>query len=160
MVLPLNNSLQRRMINILWQGIICFLAWNIETFDRRLECVILLQPKGAIQKAKFYKNLYINQISQINFKSFSNHRSDTVSILSSLNSSLLFFLAFLSFYTKHIFMLSFFLKSHLIRHSGMRRAFKDTQRALEHLRHSKSTRALGEHSEGTRALKALRDTDT
>ena len=49
-------------------------------------------------------------------------------------------------------MLIILLKSHLIRHSGMRRAFKDTQRALEHLRNSDSTRALREHSEGTRAL--------
>ena len=49
-------------------------------------------------------------------------------------------------------MLSFLFKSHLIRHSGTRPAFKDIQRALEHLRHSESTRrALRGHSD-TRAL--------
>ena len=57
---------------------------------------------------------------------------------------------------KHIFMLSILLKSHLIKHSGTGRAFKDTQRTLEYLRHS-GTWALGEHSEGTRALR-LSDT--
>ena len=66
-------------------------------------------------------------------------------------------------------MLSILFKSHLIRHSGTGRAFKDTQRTLKHLRHSESTRALG-HSEsiqrvlgghsGTRALKALGHSDT
>ena len=118
--------------------------------------------KVPTQKAKFYKNLYINQISQTNFKGFSNQCSDTASILSSLNSSLpsLFsFFAFLSFYTKQVFVLSILFKSHLIRHSDTRRAFKGTQRALEHLRHSGSTRALGEHL-GTRALKALGHWDT
>ena len=45
-------------------------------------------------------------------------------------------------------MLSILFKSHLIRHSDMERAFKDTQRTLEHLRHSESTRVVG-HSEGT-----------
>ena len=64
---------------------------------------------------------------------------------------------------KHLFMLNvsfkhspFFFcglwfKSHLIRHLGMRRAFKDTQRALKHLRNSDlGTWALGGHSESTR----------
>ena len=60
---------------------------------------------------------------------------------------------------KHIFMLSILLKSHLIRHSGKGRAFKDTQRALENLRHLESTWALG-HSESTRALGHLRHSDT
>ena len=50
---------------------------------------------------------------------------------------------------KHIFLLSILFKSHLIRYSGTGRAFKDTLRALEHLRHSESTGALG-HSESTR----------
>ena len=45
-------------------------------------------------------------------------------------------------------MLSILFKSHLIRHSGTGQAFKDTQRALEHWRHSESTQALG-HSEST-----------
>ena len=40
-------------------------------------------------------------------------------------------------------MLSILFKSHLIRHSGMERAFKDTQRTLEPL-----TKALKEHSGG------------
>ena len=66
---------------------------------------------------------------------------------------------------KHLFMLSisfkhspFFFyglwfKSHLIRHLGMGRAFKDTQRALKHLRHSYlETWALGGHSESTRRV--------
>ena len=74
---------------------------------------------------------------------------------------------FLSFYMKHIFLLSILFKSHLIRYSGTGLAFKDTLRALKHLRHSESTGALG-HSEstrralghlmhlGTRTIKALR----
>ena len=113
---------------------------NVKIINASLKFVI----KVPTQKAKFYKNLYVNQISQTNFKSFSNHRSDTASILSSLNSSLQFLFAFLSSYTKHVFMLSILFKSHLIRQSGTRRAFKDTQRALENLRSSESTqRALG-----------------
>ena len=49
-------------------------------------------------------------------------------------------------------MLSILFKSRLIRHLGTTCAFKDTERALKHLRHSESTRALG-HSESTqRAL--------
>ena len=110
------------------------------------------------QKQKFYKNLYINQISQTNFKSFSNQRSDIASMLSSLNSSLPFFsFAFLSFYMKHIFMLRNLFKSHLIRHSGTGGAFNNTQTALEHLRNSESTWALG-LSEGTRTLGHLEGT--
>ena len=51
-------------------------------------------------------------------------------------------------------------KSHLIRHSGTKHGFKDTQRAVEHLRHSESTRALG-HSESTqRALGHSEGTQT
>ena len=79
---------------------------------------------------------------------------------------------------KHVFMLSILFKSHLIRHSGMGCAFKDTQKALEHLRYSESTRAFGhlestqralEHSgtrralgdsEGNRALRHLRHLGT
>ena len=74
-------------------------------------------------------------------------------------------------------MLSILFKSHLIRHSGTRREFKDTQRALENLRHSESTQralwhsdtlAFGGHSGtwralghlGTWALKALRHLGT
>ena len=73
---------------------------------------------------------------------------------------------------------SYLFKSHLIRHLGMVRAFKDTQRALKHLKylegiqvlehsedtrrthrgHSESTWALGVHS-GTEALKALKHLD-
>ena len=85
--------------------------------------------KAPTQKANF--NLYKKQISKANFKSF---------------PSALFF----SFciYTKHLFMLSISFKSHLIRHSGTGCTFTDTQRVLEHFRHSESTRALG-HSEGT-----------
>ena len=50
-------------------------------------------------------------------------------------------------------MLSISFQSHLIRHSGTGFISKDTQRVLEHLRHSESTRALGGRSEGTwRAL--------
>ena len=55
-------------------------------------------------------------------------------------------------------MVSTLFKSHPIRHSDMGHAFKDTQRALDHLRHS-DTWALGEHSGGTQggtwALKHL-----
>ena len=56
-------------------------------------------------------------------------------------------------------MLSILFKSHLIRHSGKGRACKDTQRALENLRHLESTWALG-HSESTRALGHLRHLGT
>ena len=59
---------------------------------------------------------------------------------------------------KHIFMLSILFKSHLIRHSGTGREFKDTQRALEHVKNSESAWAL-EHYEGTRALNALGHSD-
>ena len=117
---------------------------NVKIINASLKFVI----KVPTQKAKFYKNLYVNQIPQTNFKSFSNHRSDTASILSSLNSSLKFLFAFLSSYTKHVFMLSILFKSHLIRQSGTRRAFKDTQRAEG----TRRFKVLGEHSEGTRAL--------
>ena len=140
---------------------------NVKIINTSLKFLI----KVPTQKAKFYKSLYINQISQTNFKSFSNHRSDTTFIFSPLNFSLQFFFffflhsfaffAFFSFYTKHIFMLSILFKSHLIRHSGTRREFKDTQTALENLRHSESTqralwhsdtRAFGGHSGTWRAL--------
>ena len=49
---------------------------------------------------------------------------------------------------------SILFKSHLIIHSGTKRGFKDTQKALEHSRHSESTRAFG-HSESTQ--RALRE---
>ena len=49
-------------------------------------------------------------------------------------------------------MLIILFKSHLIRQSGTGRAFKDTQRTLERLRHSKSTRALGPSESTQRAL--------
>ena len=122
---------------------------NVKIINASLKFLI----KVPTQRAKFCRKLYINQISQTNFKSFSNQRSDTTSILSSLNSLLPFFLfPFPSFYMKHTFMLSILFKSHLIRHSGTGRAFKDTLRALEHSKHSESTRALG-HSDSTqRAL--------
>ena len=54
-------------------------------------------------------------------------------------------------------MLSISFKSHLIRHSGKGHAFKDTQRALEHLRHSESTGAVA-HSESTWVLGHLEST--
>ena len=84
-----------------------------------------------------------------------------IKLLKFFSTIFFFFFAFFSFYTKHIFMLSILFKSHLIRHSGTRRAFKDTQTALEHLRHLESTRALRHsdstertigHWEGTQAL--------
>ena len=136
----------------------------------------------ATQKEKF--NLYKNQISHTNFKSFSNQRSDTASKLSSLNSSLpIFFFRFLSLYQFFSSLPNFFFftsfQSHLIRHSGTGCTFKDTQSALRHLRHSESTQALwywegtqtvlgrhlgnwapGEHSESTRALEVLRNSQS
>ena len=51
-------------------------------------------------------------------------------------------------YIKHLFIVIISFQSHLIGYSGTGRTFKDNQRALEHLRHSESTGALG-HSEGT-----------
>ena len=100
------------------------------------------------QEAKFYKNLYINQISKTNVKKFSNQHFDTALILRILRvkNSVLF--EFLSFYMKHIFMLSILFKSHPIRHSGWGRAFKESKRALKYLMHSESTRAIG-HLERT-----------
>ena len=60
---------------------------------------------------------------------------------------------------KHLFMLNISLKSHLIGHLGTRRAFKDAQRALRHLRHSNvDTWALGGYSEGTRGTRGHFDT--
>ena len=125
--------------------------FNVKIINVSLKFLI----KVPILKAKFYKNLYINQISQTNFKSFSNQPSDTAWILNSLNSSLPFFSFCISFYTKNIFMFSILFKSHLIGHSGTRRAFKDTQRALEHLRQSEITRALV-HSGNWKALRHLK----
>ena len=55
-------------------------------------------------------------------------------------------------------MLSIVFQSHLIRHSDTGFTSKDTQRVLEHLRHSESTRALGARSEGTWALRHLEST--
>ena len=84
-----------------------------------------------------------------------------IKLLKFFSTIFFFFFAVLSFYTKHTFMLSILFKSHLIRHSGTRREFKDTQRALENLRHSESTqralwhsdtRAFGGHSGTWRAL--------
>ena len=118
---------------------------NVKIINASLKFLL----KVPTQKAKFYKNIQIKLISQTNFKSFSNQRSDAASILSTLILLYHFFLfAFLSFYMKQIFMLTILFKSHLIRHSGTGRAFKDTQRALEHLRHLESTWALG-HLENT-----------
>ena len=55
-------------------------------------------------------------------------------------------------------MLSILFQLQLIKHSGTGSASEGTQSALQHLRHSESTRALG-HSEGTqRALKGYLDT--
>ena len=53
-------------------------------------------------------------------------------------------------------MLSILFKSHVIRHSGTRCAFKNTQRALENLSHSESTRALGQSESTLRVLRALK----
>ena len=68
--------------------------FNVKIINASLKFLI----KVPTQKAQFYKNLYINQISQTNFKSFSNQRSDTASILSSLNFSLPFFSFSISFF--------------------------------------------------------------
>ena len=57
---------------------------------------------------------------------------------------------------KHIFTLSILFKSHVIRHSGTGCAFKNTQRALENLSHSESTRALGQSESTLRVLRALK----
>ena len=131
--------------------------FNVKIINASLKFLI----KMPTQKAKFLKNLCINEISQTNFKSFSNQHSDIASILSSLNSSLpLLSYSISFFYMKHVVMLGISFKSHLIRHSGTGRVFKDTLRALEHLRHSESTqRALGHLRHlgysGTWALEAL-----
>ena len=57
----------------------------------------------------------------------------------------------ISFKHSPFFFYGLWFKSHLIRHLGMGRAFKYTQRALKHLRHSDlETWVLGGHSESTR----------
>ena len=90
--------------------------------------------KVPTEKAR--SNLNKTQTFKTNFKSFPNQRSD----FSLLHVQ------------KHLFMLSISFQSHLIRHSGAGRTFKDTQTVIKHLRHWESTRAL-RHSEGTqRAL--------
>ena len=83
---------------------------NVKIINASLKFLI----KVPIQKAKSYKNLYINQISQTNFKSFLNQRSDTASILSSLNSSLPFFSFCISFFLhEKIFLYLAFCSSHI-----------------------------------------------
>ena len=92
--------------------------------------------KLPTQKAEFLQKFFY-KISQTNFKSFSNQRFDTASkFISTISFS--FWI-----YMKHLFMFNIPFKSHLIRYSGTGHAFKDIQRALEHLRHSEGTRALG-----------------
>ena len=83
--------------------IICLKCISEERFLRNVSAKIINASlkcliKVATQKAKFYKYIYINQIYQTNFKSFSNQRSDTVSISSSVNSSLSFFSFCISFF--------------------------------------------------------------
>ena len=57
----------------------------------------------------------------------------------------------ISFKHSPFFFYGLWFRSHLIRHLGMGRAFKDTRRALKHLRHSDlETKVLGGHSESTR----------
>ena len=57
----------------------------------------------------------------------------------------------ISFNHSPFFFYGLWFKSHLMRHLGMGRAFKDTQSALKHLRLSDlETWALGGHSESTR----------
>ena len=51
MVPPLNNRLQNRMANILWQGIMFFLAWDIEILYSKLEYVISLFWKYVIKNS-------------------------------------------------------------------------------------------------------------
>ena len=98
-----------------------------------INATLTLLLKVPTQKVRF--SLHKNKISKTNFKSFPNQRSD-------------FFFLHIHKTSKHLFMLSISFQSHLIRYSGTGRTFKDNQRALEHLRHSESTGALG-HSEGT-----------
>ena len=59
-------------------------------------------------------------------------------------------------YVKHLSILRTSLQSQSIRRSDMQGTFKDTQRAIEHSRYSKSTWALGS-LEGTWALGYLKD---
>ena len=101
------------------------------------------------QKAK--SNPYKNQIYISSLKSFLNQCSDAL------------------IYIKYLFILLILFQSHMIRHSDMQSTFKDTPRILKHSRYLKRTLVLGHlctlkalegHSEGTRALKALRHLDT
>ena len=104
---------------------------NVKIINASLKFLI----KVPTQKAKFsQKSLHniLDQIFQTNFKSFSNQRSDTASKLSSLNSYLPFFFLFALLRI----LLRILLKSHLIRHSGTELGFKETQTALEYLKHS------------------------
>ena len=112
------------------------------------------------QKAKLYKNLYINQISQTNFKSFSNQRSDTSSTLNSLNSSLpFFFFLHLFLFTWNIFLCLAICLSHIwldIKdrdvHLKTLRGHSNTQRRSKAFGEYLGTWTLGDHSQGTRAL--------
>ena len=109
-----------------------------------------------------------------NLKSFSNQRSDSVSKLSSSESSLAFLSSFI--YMKHLFILSILFQYYVVRHSsaqvhlktfighsnipGSQRALgylESPRRALGHVRHS-GTWTPGGYL-GNRAPKALGHSD-
>ena len=100
------------------------------------------------QKAKFLqKSLQKSDIQNQFQKPFKS------ALWYSFNIKLLKFFSIIFFFLHFfLFTLSISFKSFLIRHSGPGRVFKDIQRALKHLKHSESTRALGGHSERTWAL--------
>ena len=110
--------------------------------------------KLLTQKAKF--SLWKSQIQIANLKNFSNQFFDSASRLSSSKSYLTFLSLFI--YIKHLFVISTSFQSHLIRHSVMQKAFKDTQMALKHSRHSESTRAPGQSEGNRKAIGHFKDT--
>ena len=130
--------------------IICFKDISEESFSCNGNIKIInasLKALKKMPKQKVKLSPYKNQIYIANLKSFWNQ----------------FFAPFCSS-TKHFFMLSILFQLHLIRHSGKQSPLKDTQRVLEHSRHSESTQTLGHLSTWTltalkhlctRALKAL-----
>ena len=131
--------------------IICFKDISEEGFLCNSNIKIInasLKALKKVPKQKVKLNPYKNQIYIANPKSFWDQ----------------FFSPSLFIYKRHFFMLSILLQLHLTRHSGKQSPLKDTQRVLEHSRHSESTRTLRHLSTWTlaalkhlctRALKAL-----
>ena len=108
---------------------------KVNVIDTNLEVLI----KVPTQETKI--KLYKNQIDMANLKSFSK-------------PFLSFLFIYFFLYIKNIFILGVPLQSNLIRHWDVQSAFKDSQRILQHLRHSDRDWVFWENSESTRKFKA------